>query len=152
MIKKFCLLATLLVILIFPAVTKAAANWIWVYSDDYVSLWIDNNSIGRDSNGFFAYLKTTYSDAGRNRLIEGRHSADLSVNGFHNLSQDKSFCYFKNSGNIKYFSILESVYYDKNGTVLDSYSTNNLDWHRIVSDTYIETMYDAVYARVRGKY
>ena len=75
--KKFFLLAVVFLILISPTVTKAAADWIWVASDDKVSIWIDNNSIGRDSNGFFAYFKWTFSDEGINRQIEGRRSAGL---------------------------------------------------------------------------
>ncbi|MBQ7629644.1 MAG: hypothetical protein IJS81_05470 [Selenomonadaceae bacterium] len=51
--KKIFLLATLMIIFIFPLKANAAANWVWVSSDDYVSIWIDNNSIGRDRNGFF---------------------------------------------------------------------------------------------------
>ena len=45
--KKFFLLAVVLLILISPTVTKAAANWIWIHSDAYRTIWIDNNSIER---------------------------------------------------------------------------------------------------------
>ena len=89
--KKFFLLAVVLLILISPTVTKAAANWVWVASANEISIWIDNNSVGRDSNGFFAYFKTTYNDAGRNRYIEYRRSNGLSVSGYYNFSEKISF-------------------------------------------------------------
>ena len=41
--------------------------------------------------------------------------------------------------------------YDKNGKILDSYSTNDFTWRRVIPDTYGEVEYDAVWARVRGK-
>ena len=149
--KKIFLLAVVLLILISPTVTKAAANWVWVYSDDYISIWIDNNSIGRDSNGFFAYFKTTFSDAGKNRIIEMRRSSGLSVSGYYNLSEAISFVYFKNSGGIKYRSPMGSVDYDKNGKILDSWSRKDFGWQRIIPSSYGESMYDAAWARVRGK-
>ena len=138
-------------ILISPTVTKAAANWIQVASDDKITIWIDNNSIGRDSNGFFAYFKWTFSDAGRNWRIETRRSNGLSVSGYYNLSEAISFVYFKNSGGIKYRSGMGSIDYDKNGKILDSDSRNYFDWKRVIPDTFGEVMYDAAWARVRGK-
>ena len=149
--KKIFLIAALLIIFIFPLKVNAAANWIWVYSDDYISIWIDNNSIGRDNSGFFAYFKWTYSDAGRDRAIENMRSDGLSVNGYHNLSESKYFYYFKSSGGIKYVSLMGFVDYDKNGKILDSFSRNNFNWQRVIPDTVGEEMYDAVWARVRGK-
>ena len=149
--KKIFLLAVVLLILISPTVTKAAADWVWVASDDYQTIWIDNNSIGRDSNGFFAYFKETYSNEGQNRLIEQRRSNGFYASGFYNLSEHVSFIYFKNSGRTKYYSIMGDVYYDKNGNVLVSDSWNNFDWQRIIPDTVGEAKYDAAWARVRGK-
>ena len=92
--KKIFCLTVVLMILISPTITKAVANWVWVASDDKVTIWIDNNSIDRDSNGFFAYFKDTYSDAGRNRQIEDRRSAGVSVSGYYNLSETIRFSYF----------------------------------------------------------
>ena len=149
--KKIFLLAVLFLILISPTVTKAAANWVWVSSDDKTSIWIDNNSIGRDSNGFFAYFKLTFSDAGRNSVIEHRRSHGLFVSGYDNLSSCIRFDYFKNSGGIKYNAFIESIDYDKNGNILDSYSTNNFYWDRIIPKTIAEAEYNAAWARVRGK-
>ena len=149
--KIFLLSAMLMAILILPAKVNASANWIWVGSDDYISIWIDNNSIGRDNNGFFAYFKITYSDAGRNREIEARRSNDLSVSGYYNLSYEISFAYFKNYSGIKYISSMGYVDYDKNGNILDTWSTNNFSWTRVIPDTYGEAKYDAAWARVRGK-
>ena len=146
--KKIILLLALVIILIFPIKTHATANWGWVDSDDYRTLWIDNNSIGLDNNGFFAYFKETFSDSGVNREVEMRRSRGKSVNGFYNLSNYVAFVYFKNSGRIKYLSVMGIAYYDKNGNVLDSDSWNNFTWSRIIPDTYGETMYDAAYSRI----
>lgn len=146
--KKIFLLSALFMVLVFSAKVNAAANWIWVYSDDYRTIWIDNNSIGRDSNGFFAYFAWTYSDAGRNQIIESRRSFGLSVSGFYNLSHTVWFLYFKNSSGIKYCSWMNSVDYDKSGNIIDSSSKNNFDWQRIIPDTHADTMYDAAYARI----
>lgn len=149
--KKFFLLSALLMFLIFPAKVNSAANWVWIYSDSYETFWIDNNSIGRDSNGFFAYFKETYRDAGKNRIIEFLRSNGLSVNGYYDLSNSIWFIYFKNSGRTKYLTTMRYAYYSKNGTVLDSWSTNNFNWQRVIPSSYGETKYDAAYARVRGK-
>ena len=149
--KKIFLLAVVMLILNLPTVTKAAANWIWVYSDDYFSIWIDNNSVGRDSNGFFAYFKWTYSNAGRNKIIEHRRSHNESISGFYNLHNCVRFKYFKNYGGIKYSSLMEYIFYDKNGNILDSLSVNFFYWDRVTPDTYAEAEYDAAFARVRGK-
>lgn len=146
--KKIFLLSTLFMILIFSAKVNAAANWVWVYSDDYETIWIDNNSIGRDNYGFFAYFKWTYSDAGRNKRIEERRSKGLSVSGYYNLSHSVDFIYFNNQGRIKYLSNMGCAEYDKNGKILDSWSDNNFNWHRIIPDSMGEVTYDAAYARV----
>ena len=148
--KIFCLTVVLLN-LISPIVTKAAANWGWIYSDDEVTIWIDNNSVGRDSNGFFAYFKWAYSNTGRNRQIEMRRSIGLSVSRYYNFSETIRFDYFKNSSGIKYSSPMCLIDYDKNGNTLYSWSTNNFNWQRIIPDTHGETTYDAAWARVRGK-
>ena len=145
--KKIFLMSALFMIFIFPAKVNAA-DWVWVYSDNYRTIWIDNNSVGRDSNGFFAYFKETYSEAGRNRIIESRRSFGFSVSGFYNLSDCIVFFYFKSSGRTKYLSSMGSVYYDKNGNILDSASTNYFIWGRIIPDTLGEAKYDAAYARV----
>ena len=149
--KKIFLLSVVLAILISPAVTKAAADWGWVYSDEYQTTWIDNNSIGRDGNGFFAYFKITFSDAGRNRVIENRRSAGLPISGYYNLSEVIRFLYFKNSGGIKYISSMGDIDYNKNGKILDSWSTNYFNWERIIPDTLGAVEYDAAWERVRGK-
>ena len=146
--EKIFLLSALLMIFIFSVKVNAAANCVWVYSDDYETIWIDNNSIGHNSNGFFAYFKINYSDAGRNREIESWRKRGLSVSEFYNLSYDISFNYFKNLGKIKYLSNMGWAEYDKNGKILDSWSDNNFNWHRIIPDSMGEVKYDAVYARV----
>lgn len=149
--KKIFLLATLLIIFIFPLKANAEANWIWVYSDEYSSIWIDNNSINRDSNVFFAYFKYTYSDAGVSREFEIRRSIGLPVDGYYNLSHSIKFVYFKNENGINYSASMEYVDYDKNGKVLDRASWNDFDWRRIILDSIGGAMYDAAYARLRGK-
>ena len=146
--KKVVFLSALLMIFIFSAKVNAAADWIWVYSNSKISIWIDNNSIGRDNNGFFAYFKETFSDAGKNRVIEARRSKGLSVSGYYNFSQRIEFIYFNNQGRIKYLSNMGWAEYDKNGKILDSWSDNNFNWHRIIPDSMGEVTYDAAYARV----
>ena len=46
---------------------------------------------------------------------------------------------------------MEYVDYDKNGNILDAESYDNFKWNGVIPDTYGETMYDAAWARVRGK-
>ena len=46
---------------------------------------------------------------------------------------------------------MEAIDYDKNGKILDSRSRNYFDWQRIIPISYGENMYDAAWARVRGK-
>ena len=100
---------------------------------------------------FFAYFKETYSDAGVNRQIEINRSNGLPVSGYYNLSDTVELVYFKNSGRTKYLSVMGYVDHDKDGNVLNSWSTNYFNWHRIIPDTYGETKYDAAYARVIGR-
>lgn len=146
--KKIFLLATLMIIFIFPLKANATANWVWVYSDEYFSIWIDNNSIGRDRNGFFAYFKHTYSDAGVSRVIETRR---LDVQEYYNLSYSITFNYFKNENGIKYYTFMDGVDYDKTGNIIDSFSMDDFNWSRVIPGSMGAIMYDAAYARVRGK-
>ena len=87
----------------------------------------------------------------KNNYIEMRHTNGKSLSGYYNFSYQIYFYYFKNYGGIKYCSLMGAIDYDKNGKVLDNYSWNNFDWQRIVPGTTGESMYNAAWARVRGK-
>ena len=44
--------------------------------------------------------------------------------------------------------MMQYVYYDKKGNVLDIWSTNDFNWQRIIPETIVEEMYDAAYSRL----
>lgn len=154
--KKFFALVVLLCTVMISSTAMAAADWVWIYSDEYRTIYVDNNSIRRDYNYsgyvFRAFVKKVYSDAGRNIEIEewGSNGQPLP-RGIYNLSHDIGLCYFKSDDGMNYFSALNAVYYTRDGNTIPEmgFSFNSLPrWYIIPPDTGIETIFDAVYARV----
>lgn len=79
--KKFIAIVALLCAVMVSS-TASAADWVWIYSDNDYTIYVDNNSIRRDYNYsgyvFRAFTKTVYSDAGRNKEIERWRSSGLT--------------------------------------------------------------------------
>ena len=130
-----------------------AAKWVWIYSDDYRSVWVDNNSISRGSYSsgydFKAFIKFTYSKAGRQNTISNWKGE--RPRGLNNLSHSVLLCYFKKYNGIKYWDSTIQTYYDQNGNIIKEYKQDSIDWQTIKPDTIGEEMYDNIYARARGK-
>ena len=153
--KKFFVLVALLCTLMISSTTMAA-NWVWIYSDDHFTIYVDNNSIRRDYNYsgyvFRAFVKQIFSDAGRNKAIDNYRASDKPLpRGIYNLSHYVSLEYFKISGGIKYWSSLDSVYYTHDGNTIPEmgYSFNSIQqWFIISPDTVGEAKFDAISARV----
>ena len=151
--KKIFLLAVVLLILISPTVTKAAANWIWIHSDAYRTIWIDNNSIERGdyNHDFHAYFKTTFSEEGKKSFISSFRERFQFPREIYNMHEEIVLMFFKKSNGVKYISDMSRTYYDKNELVIAQYYRNEPDWNSILPDTIGEVQYNATWARVRGK-
>ena len=152
--KKLIVLVALLCTVMISS-TAAAANWVWIYSDEYCTVYVDNNSIRRDRNYsgyvFRAFTKWILSDAGRNRAIEQwRANGRPLPRGIYNLSERIALCYFKMSDGMKYFDNIEAVFYTHDGNTIPEmgYSRNELKWNIVTPDSIGEAEFDAIYARV----
>ena len=152
--KKFIALVVMLCVVLVSS-TASAADWVWVLSDEDSTVYVDNNSIRRDYNYrgyvFRAFIKWVYSDAGRNKMIEGWRSSGISLpREIYNLSHDIKFFYFKEENGINCFDILSSVSYDRDGNTIPemSFSYSELQWRIIPPDTIVERMFDVIRARV----
>ena len=154
--KKFiALVVVLCAVMISSSTASASANWVWIYSDEYCTIYVDNNSIRRDYNYrgyvFRAFVKWIYSDAGRNRRIKNYRSAGLSLpKGMYNLSHDVVLEYFKAENGMKYSCTMDCVCYDKNGNTIPemNFSKNQFEWRILPPDSIGEWIFDMVRARV----
>ena len=162
--KKTFLMSALFMILNF-SVANAEADWVWIYSNDQYSIWVDNNSISRGGKyldyDFKAVIKKTYNDYGKEKTIE-LFVASAKNNGLpisylpkeiYKLSYVISQEYFKSVNGIKYISTIDGTYYTDDNQEISaiSYHYDKLNWHQLKPDTIGEETYDAVYARVSGK-
>lgn len=131
------------------------ANWIWIYSDDKYTIYVDNSSIQRDYNYsgyvFRAFLKWVYSDEGRKKVIEQRRSSGMLLpKEIYNLSNSIELCYYKELNGIKYESVLHCTYYTYNGDTIPemSFSFDSPRWHIIPPDTIGEWVFNMIRARI----
>lgn len=153
--KFFVLVALLCTMMISP--TAMAANWVWIYSDEDSTIYVDNNSIRRDYNYsgyvFRAFVKWVYSDTGRNKEIERWRTKfrEPLPRGIYNLSHYVLLEYFKTSDGIKYNSALNAVYYTHDGRTISEmeFSFDSVPkWFIISPDSIGEELFDKIYARV----
>lgn len=152
--KKFIALVVMLCAVLISSTASAAADWVWIYSDEYRTIYVDNNSIRRDDNYrdyvFRAFVKWVYSDAGRNKQIEWYNSRGLFPKGIYNISHDIYLDYFKIKNGVNYTGFLNRVCYDSNGNVISElgYSYSEPRWDIIQPDSIGETIFNAVRERV----
>lgn len=153
--KKLIVLVALLCTVMISSTAAAAANWVWIYSDDRFTIYVDNNSIRRDYNHsgyvFRAFVKWIYSDAGRNTRIEWyRENAESLPRGIYSLSHSIHLDYFKVSDGIKYHCTVERVCYTHDGNLIPDmgFSTDSPQWSLVQPDSIGEALFDAIRARV----
>ena len=136
--------------MIISSTVSAAADWVWVYSNKDGACYVDNNSIQRDtkysSYVFHAFVKGVLNDAGREEFIKNMRSQGIT--GIQNVSFIVYLQYFKDDNGVKYYSPLKGYIYDRNGNLIKETSNKNLEWQTIAPDTYNETLFDNVRARV----
>lgn len=149
--KKICLLVVMLCGLMFLSMsTVSAADWGWVYSNEGGTVYVDNNSIRRDSNKsgyvFYAFIKDVYSEAGKKVIIEDMRKQGIA--GIQNISFTLKLEYFKLDNGIKYHATLSGIFYDSKGNPIKEIKNGKLNWQTITPDTYNETLFDNVRARV----
>ena len=153
-VKKLIVLVALLCTVMISS-TAAAANWVWIGSDDEITIYVDNNSIRRDYNYsgyvFRAFVKYVYNDTGRNRQIEWwRTNAGFLPKGIYDLSHKINLEYFKKENGLKHRCTVNSTCYKFDGNIIPEmgFSLSELQWDIINPDTVGEAVFDAVYARV----
>ena len=153
--KKFLALVVMLCAVMISSTAVAATNWVWIYSDEYLTVWVDNNSIRRDYNYqgyvFRAFTKFVYSAAGRNRVIENERSSGRFVSrGMYNLSHSIDLFYFKAGDSMNYFDVINAVGYTHDGNIIPDMgvSKDSIYWTIIQPDTVGEEIFNKVRARI----
>lgn len=152
--KKFIALVVMLCAVLISS-SASAADWVWVRSDDAITVYVDNNSISRDYNYrgyvFRAFTKWVYSETGRQEFIEHYRSNGRSLpRGIYNLSYTISLYYFKLENSMEYSSLMNVNSYDKNGNPILNLclSKDSIQWEIIPPDSIGEIMFDVIRARV----
>lgn len=153
--KKFIALVALLCTVMISS-TAAAANWVWIRSDDKFTHYVDNNSIRRDYNYsgyvFRAFVKIIYNEAGRNWQIEDWRTkfGEPLPRGIYSLSHEVALMYFKAADGMKYFDFVTGVFYTRDGNTIPEMggSKNSPQWKIVTPDSIAEALFDAIYARV----
>lgn len=150
--KKFIAPVVVLCAMMISSTASAAADWVWLYSDNDCTIYFDNNSIRRDRNYsgyvFHTFVKWVYSDKGCQKEIERRRSNGRPLpRGIYNFSYSMSLWYFKEENRIKYCDVLNCVFYDNKGNVIPNmgFSYDVLNWQIIPPDTIAEWIFDAVH-------
>ena len=146
--KIFLSTVFLLVSMIFP-INSEAANWIFVDSSNYQSIYVDKYSIGRGNHDhdFHAYFKWIYTEEGKRNVISNWKPP--LPNGIYRLSYEIMLMYFKRDNGIRYHMPVETTLYDNNGNVIISIPFYSPYWNRVTPGSYVEKMYNEAYARVR---
>ena len=153
--KKFIALVVMLCAVLVSSTASAAADWVWVCSNEYFTIYADNNSIRRDYNHggyvFCAFTKEIYSEEGRTTAIESYRSKGKTVpQWLYNMSYLIKLQYFKEENGFKYFGFLFVVLYDHDGNVIDSSenSYSEIKWSMIPPGSMLEKEFDVIRARV----
>ena len=153
--KKFIALVVLLCAVLVSS-TALAADWVWIYSDEFVTIYVDNNSIRRDYNYsgyvFRAYTKMVYSEAGLEKLIEQylKNNVPINTKKAKKILHSISLTYFKDDDGIKHGSIVLAAHYDKQENFIPemSFSVDKPNWHIAPPDSMAEAVFDAIRVRV----
>lgn len=152
--KKFIALVVVLCVVIISS-PASASDWGWIYSNDYLTIYVDNSSLRRDYNYrgyvFRVFIKFLYSDKGRKKEIEYYRSNKKPLpREIYNLSYDIYLAYFKEENGIKYCDFVNRTSYTNNGeNILDrNYSHDYPRWYIITPDSVGEVIFGAVHAKV----
>lgn len=136
-----------------PYIKKSTGvNWFEVYNDDKQKMEIDLNSIEREDNYITCYEQTTYID--ENKRIEEVNW--FSDNRCKSVSYDECIKirqewknYLSYTYKITYdckknmYNTLAFTYYDKNGSVIESYRVDN-DWRYIPPESILRDKLNAL--------
>lgn len=160
----------ILILLLFASTnTYASDRYKWIYSDDNTGYFFDVKTIkyATDYNGnpdvtkIDVWIKTIYTESGKQQVINQRSNYGLTTNGFDQLSYALTHYVFQNNKRM----FLEYYYYDFDGNILESYynqqaksltEMNNFlnhsissqyygQWDNIVPGSIGETIKDAVW-------
>ena len=153
MLRKSILITTIM--LIINTTTALAADWVWIYSDDYCTICVDNDSIRRIPSQygyvFRAFIKWTYSYAGVQQEIEQYAVNDSPLpKDIKNLSYEIKLNYFKYENDLKHIGYMKNVSYNYKGEIISEmgYSYDTPQWRMIVPDSIGEIIFDNVKSRV----
>ena len=154
--KKFLALVVMICAVMISSTASAADYWLSIYSDDNLTVYIDNDSIHRDYNYsdyvFCAFVKQSFSDAKRQKMIDwylarGAHSRQI-----YNFSHTVGLVYFKLENGIKRIATMQLVAYTHTGEPISemSFSRSSPEWNVVVPDSIGEQEFNIAYSRIRN--
>lgn len=150
--KKFIAIVVMLCAVLFSSTASATADWVWIYSNDNFTVYVDNNSIRRDYNYsgyvFRAFTKWMWSQSHIDKYF--RSKGEVPPKEFYNLSYSINLEYYKDENGIKYTATANSTCYTRDRKVIPEMSSSNdtLKWIIIPPDSVIERVFDTIRARV----
>ncbi len=121
------------------AVPKPSSDWVECYKneDGYVfSYKIENVENKKVKNIFQVWVKTFYSDRGRDKVTQFRRNSGLSTEGWGKLSEEKWLYEIdcKKHG----FNKLSFDYYDTDGKIFYSKVYNEPEWGNIIPNSILD--------------
>ena len=153
--KKIFALVVLLCAVMISSTAAAAANWVWIYSDEDYTIYVDKNSIRRDYNYpgyvFRAFVRWIFTETGRQKKLEQCRSLGIYLSKkCYDLSSMIYLEYFKEINGLKYTCTTKVISHDSEGNYIPelSVSKDTLNWNVITPDSVGEAIFDNIQARV----
>lgn len=150
--------ATLLII-VMSAATAMAAGWEQIYTDDNDNMiYFDPATVhvsarSGDDAVFNAAFRMTYSERGRNVLIDWYRNNSIMPRGIENLSYDVATINFKKSGDTRSYCVMRRISYTADGRSIEDMHFNNTNptWEIIPVGSLVEVEYYNALLIVEGK-
>ena len=120
-------------------VPKPSSDWIECYKNedgDVFSYKIGNIENNKGRSGGQVWVRTVYSDKGKEKLTQSRRNSGLSIEGWGKLSHEKWF--YEIDCKSHRFNKLSFDYYDTDSNVLLSKVYDEPEWGNIVPNTILD--------------
>ena len=148
--KKFFLLVAMLCVMFSSS--AFAADWIQIYSDDFSTVYLDNDSFNRDLDQegyvFHAVIKEELTETGRADLMDRFSKHGLNPAEIQNVAHMTYVQYYKLDNGTKYCATFALNCYAADGTLLKEISNNNLSWEAISAGSGEEVKFDQIAKRL----
>lgn len=125
---KFCrvFILTLLLGGLFVQQGYCADRYYWLGSNDTETASLDTQTFrthkGSNLIYFDSWIQFQYNEAGVQEVISDRKRAGLPIAGYEKLSKSLYHNIYSLSQSRKMYKIIQYIYYDINGNVLESYT------------------------------